>query len=171
MAFYRHKPKLERRQKIGITSAVLGLLLLPAFINVLLPQVNTESSPVILGGTGWEIPLVDDKQEPIECVHIPTLSVTKQWDCWDFVIETTVLENGDNPKMTLQRAYRAFSPANVYPEDAQVEVDGQFYSLTFDGYSAVTFNGTGENEGQSIFVFFIGNNQNNVLELVKGSLI
>lgn len=170
MAFYRHKPRLTRRQKAIVTGAIVALLLLPALINLLLPQIYNEKTPVMLGASGWEMPLIDKNQQPIECLRISEVDISKQWDCSDFLIETTVVDNGESPKLTLRRAYRAFSPANVYPEGAEIDIDGRVYSLTFEGYSAVTFEGAGDNEGESIFVLFVASDHDEVLELVKGSL-
>lgn len=170
MAFYRHKPILTPWQKAIVTGAIVLLLLLPALINFLLPQIYNEKTPVMLGASGWELPLMDENQQPMECVRISEVDISKQWDCSDFLIETTVVNNGDSPKLTLRRAYRAFSPANVYPEGAEIDIDGRVHSLTFEGYSAVTFDGAGDNEGESIFVLFMASDHDKVLELVKGSL-
>lgn len=175
MAFYRHRPTGTTASWVGFSGFLVFLLVLPAILNVVVPEVEPVKEPILLGykDEEWEIQLKDFDSQPIECAEAVSETFTKRWECDNFALDTTVIESGEQPSRTLWRAIRGYS-THTAPTNGDMYRSGNVRFMdNFDqaNQTAITLTGHGQHDGNAILVLISGEDRDDVVNLVLSTLL
>lgn len=159
------------------------LLLLPTFINMLIPDKAMDYKQLSIDafGSEWQIPITTAEGASVQCELDADDFISRTWQCRDSTtITTQFVEGVDDPENTLRRMIRAtngFSPGN----DAHVgsSNDGRAHILSDDARGivpwaiptiALSLDGSGDEEGKTAVVIISGDAASYYSSAIWGSM-
>ena len=173
MTVYRNEPRIG----VGAWWAILAVfgvaLLVPSVIWVATPR-NIEAKQVIVGDPAgsYILPLTWEDASPMACdVVAPLTGGLAAWDCYGTVVETIIMDTGDDPTVAIRRWMRAFG-ANDEALTADVYDDQGVLVLPLtEEMVGVSVIGAGENDGATIFTYITGPDALIVADAVVASAV
>lgn len=125
MPTYRLQPTRAGRYWWAVIGATAIVLLLPALINLAVPDRDAALREIRLSGQGysWEIPVHDPAGEIMSCRQSTAMITGHAWNCEGATVMSTVTAGGTDPDRTLWRMTRALS-LTAPPENAPILREG-----------------------------------------------
>ncbi|MDU0479700.1 hypothetical protein QVA66_10690 [Staphylococcus chromogenes] len=168
MPAYRLKPRLPLWR---LSLIVAAALLVPVPIDALLPQVNANTSRVVLGApeNDWTTPMNWPDGTEMICAEADDSVFFPSWDCDGTLITTTVLEGSKDEEETLRRAIRSVTMVKT---DDKLDIhkgDGRL--IETDDAIGMSVEGRDDHDGKTLVAVVTGERKREVSLVLWTALV